>query len=646
MAKTGVDKFVTSKISWNETNLLPADSFLWQGIDSTEIFTYFLTAQNYKRNLSETFTTYNGTVTPEMNLGAWARYQQKEYSNETIVTFGYGDGGGGPTAEMLKTEKRLEYGIPGMPRAQMSFAGDFLNRAEKNFRENCTLTGRTPKWIGELYLELHRGTYTSAARTKKNNRECEFLCQTAETLSVIGKTLLKKSYPAKLLEKSWKTILLNQFHDIIPGSSIFEVYEESDRQYRQVREEVGNVVLQYMQEFAAHAQGKGIFVYNPNSFEASGYVQNGDELLYAEKIPPLGWKVIKEEKEEGTIYADKTKIESGIYRIVFDKNMNIASLYDKENQREIVPDGKAINVFRAFEDYPRCYDNWEITNYYKQKMWIIDDVKGVNVLSGNGFGGVEIIRNYMNSEIRQKVIVYVKNRRIDFITEVDWHEKHTLLKAAFPFDIHANKATYEIQFGHVERANHFNTSWEQAKFEVCAHKWADVSEEGYGVSLLNNCKYGHSMSDGEMSLTLIKCGTYPNENSDQGQHCFTYSLYPHKGGFKQGGTIQEAYLLNRSFLLMEAKGGGALQNEFSLVSSDSENIVIETVKKAESGKGIVIRLYDAWDKKSKPELKLGFDAKKIYLCDMLENKQKEIGCGNRVQISMNNFEIVTLLAEL
>nr|QGT50950.1 alpha-mannosidase [uncultured Firmicutes bacterium] len=646
LAKTGVDKFVTSKISWNETNQLPVDSFLWEGIDGTEIFTYFLTAQNYQRNLSETFTTYNGTISPEMNLGTWTRYQQKEYNNETIVTFGHGDGGGGPTAEMLENEKRLAYGLPGMPKAQMSFAGDFLNRVEKSFRENCKLTGRIPKWVGELYLELHRGTYTSAAKTKKNNRECEFLCQTAETLSAVNKLLSDRAYPAAVLERSWKTILLNQFHDIIPGSSIFEVYEESDRQYQQVREEVGGLVSECIEEIASNTQGKGLFVYNPNSFEASGYVKNGEHLVYAENIPPLGWKVIKDSKEQEKVYADKSKIESRYYSIAFDENMNISSLYDKENGRDISADEKPLNVFRAFEDYPRCYDNWEITNYYKQKMWQIDDVKEVRVLNGDGFGGVEIIRGYMNSEIRQKIIVYAQSRRIDFETEVDWHEKHTLLKVAFPFDIHANKATYEIQFGHVERPNHFNTSWEQAKFEVCAHKWVDVSEEGYGVSLLNNCKYGYSMSDNEMSLTLIKCGTYPNENSDQGQHCFTYSLYPHKDGFKQGGTIQEAYLLNRPLMSIEAKGGGMLGDKFSFVSSDSENIIIETVKESENGKGIVIRLYDAWNKKSKPELRLGFDAKKIYLCDMLENKLEEIGSGNRVKLSVRNFEIITLLAEV
>lgn len=653
LQKSGVDTFVTSKISWNETNKLPNDVFMWEGLDGTEIFSYFLPAQNHSDYLeNKTFTTYVGTVTPQMNLGTWERFQQKEYFNEAIVTFGYGDGGGGPTEEMLETQRRLAYGIPGMPKAQMSFAGDFLARLKTQFDENCMVTGRRPKWVGELYLEFHRGTYTSIAKNKKNNRECEFLLQETETLSVLDKLLNRSVYPKEELNRNWKTVLLNQFHDIIPGSSIHEVYEESDRQYARTKEEIGKIRNDKLSALAGTVAEEGVLIYNPNSFTASGYVHYGDERVYAQDVPALGYKVIPKKEvlpSETTPYpviVSGKVIESPHYKIVFDEDMNIASLYDKDATRQVLKTGEAGNKLRVFEDYPREYDNWEISSYYKQKMWEINDVESVEVLQGASYGGYRIVRKYMDSVITQNILVYEKSRRIDFETEINWQEDHVLLKTAFPIDVHTAKATYEVQFGHVERPTHANTGWDEAKFEVCAQKWGDLSEEGYGVSLINNCKYGYSTEGSEMSLTLIKCGTYPDPMADKGYHSFTYSLYPHMGSFKQGGTISQAYLLNRPLQARKAEGKGNLPPLYSLVSCDKENVVIETVKEAEDTPAVVIRLYEAWDKRSEVTLKFGFEAKKISLCDLMERPLAEIGTGNEITLNVANFEIVTLIAEL
>lgn len=646
LQKSGVDKFVTSKISWNEYNKMPYDSFMWQGIDGTEIFTYFLTAQTheaYKDNAN--FATYNGNSDPTMNLGTWERYQQKAYSDETILTFGFGDGGGGTTEEMIETEKRLEYGLPGMPKAQMCYAGEALERIKESFDKNCKASKRTPKWVGELYLEFHRGTYTSMAKNKKNNRECEFLCQTTETLSAIDNKLCSGSYPHEELYKNWRTILLHQFHDIIPGSSIEQVYEDSDLEYAKIKKEVGNIKKEKLQKISENVADAGIFVYNPNSFEASGYVEVDGDMVYAENIPALGWKVIDNKRVDAKIIASKKGIESPHYEITFDDCMNIIKVFDKDNGREVIEEGKTANQLYAYEDYPRAFDNWEITNYYKEKKWAVNDVQDVEIIEGNGFGGVLITRKYQNSTITQKIVLYHDSRRIDFITNADWHEHYTLLRAHFPTTVHATKASYEVQFGNVERNNHENTSWDKAKFEVCAQKWGDLSEEGYGVSLLNNCKYGYSALENEIAITLIKCGKYPNENADQGIHEFTYSLYPHKDSFKQGGTIKEAYILNRPFEAVKTMGTGTLASEYSFISCNCENIIIETVKKAENGKGIIVRLYDSWNKKSNPVLKLGFLAEKISLCDMMENPLEEIGKGNTVELKVNNFEIITLLIE-
>lgn len=648
LLKSGVDKFVTSKISWCDTNKLPYDSFMWEGLDGSEIFTYFITTRDHEKNCTDdNLTTYVGHVTPSMALGTWERYQQKDYNNETLITFGYGDGGGGPTEEMLESARRLQYGLPGIPKTQISSAGDFLARVKDNFDKQCEKCGRTPKWVGELYLELHRGTYTSMAKNKKNNRECEFLCQTTETLAVINSLINNGEYPDEKLHRSWTTLLLNQFHDIIPGSSIKAVYDRSDIEYAEVRNSIGSEKEKAIKALADSVNKKGIFVYNPNSFTASQQIEYNGVSLYAKDIPPMGWKVIDEKASsfDNVIVSDKL-IENTHYIICFDEYMNISSIYDKDLKREVLKSGKSGNCLQVFEDRPFHDDNWEVTDFYADKMEQINSFTSVDPIIGNGFGGFRITRNYRKSQIIQDIIVYSQDRRIDFKTTADWHENHVLLKASFPIDVHSSRATYEVQFGNIERNTHFNTSWDAAKFEVCAQKWADISEEGFGAALLNNCKYGYSTEGSDMKLTLIKCGTFPNEECDQGYHSFTYSLLPHNGDYRRGDVINQAYLLNRPLETASASGSGNLSDCFSFISCDMPNIVIETAKKAENGNGLIIRMYDAWDKKSNPKIKLAVPAKKISLCDMMENNIEEIGSGNTFIVPVKNFEIVTVRVEL
>ena len=308
------------------------------------------------------------------------------------------------------------------------------------------------------------------AKNKKNNRECDFLCQTTETLAVLNALLNGTEYPKKTLKTAWMTLLLNQFHDIIPGSSIKEVYERSDRDYASIRSRIGKEKKNALKEIAGAVSEKGILVYNPNSFPASQLAEYNGAYFYAEKIPPMGWKVIQPVPVRETVEVSDKRIESKYYSITFDDAMNIVSLYDKENQREVVKNNNPANRLQIYEDYPQEWDNWEITDYYQDKMQTIDDVSNVKVLQGNGFGGFEITRSYGQSEIIQNIIVYANSRRIDFKTVADWHEHHKLLKASFATTVHTNKATYDIQFGNVERATHKNTSWDQAKFEVCAQK--------------------------------------------------------------------------------------------------------------------------------------------------------------------------------
>ncbi len=649
LKKSGVDKFVTSKISWNETNQMPYDVFLWEGMDGTEIFTAFMTAQAYSYDSIGNCTTYVSDITPAQVMGSRKRFQQKEYTNHTFLTFGFGDGGGGPTRKMLEYHERLKQGIPGMPRTVIEQPSTYFAKLEQEFYASAKELRRIPKWVGELYLEFHRGTYTSMAKNKRNNRKSELLFQTAEQVSAVTQLLLGKEYPQKELNDSWETILLNQFHDIIPGSSIEEVYAVSDIQYAHVAEVGQNIVRSACETIACHIdKNAGTVIYNPNSFTVSGAVEVDGICSYVEAVPAMGWRTVKTfEKESNLLLVTEKKIDTPFYVIEFDENMNMASIYDKENGREIIKAGECANVLEAFEDLPYDYDNWELSPYYKQKKYEVNDVASVEVFHNGERAGLKIARRFLSSFIMQTVSVYEHSRRIDVENEIDWKESHIVLKAAFPFDIHAGKAVYETQFGYLERPNHSNTSWDAAKFEVCAHKYADISEDDYGVALLNDCKYGYNAEGSTLKLTLLKCGTYPNKNADKERHHFTYSILPHAGNHKQGGVIQEAYFLNRPLVAFAAKGDGILPESYSLVSCNCSNIITETVKKAEESNRLVVRAYDAYDRKSKAEFTFGFEVKKAYLCDLMENiiTELEITDGRKVLLPVSNFEIVTLMAE-
>lgn len=645
LAKSGVDKFVTSKISWNETNKMPYDTFMWEGIDGTELFTYFITARSTQWAGEDRYTTYNGDIDAGYVLGTYQRYQQKEYNEETIIPFGHGDGGGGPTQQMLERQRRLSRGLPGLPKTEIKSVTEFLKGVQSRFFENSKKLKRIPKWCGELYLELHRGTYTSIAEVKKNNRKGEALLAKAELLSSVCMLLNKSLYPQADINKLWHTLLLNQFHDIIPGSSIFEVYKDSKNQFEQLKKSGESIVEEKLNIIAQNIQTEGgLLVFNPNSFITDGFVEVDGKTVAVKSVPALGWKVEKQPEINNSINVNKELLENEFIKITFDSKGNIISIFDKENNRQIIKEGKYANELIAFEDLPKEWDAWEITDYYKQKSYQITDTQSVEVKKEGARAGISIIRKYLNSVIQQTIYLYEGSRRIDFKTRIDWQEEHQLLKTFFPINVHSNKVTYEIQFGNIERASHFNTSWDAAKFEVCAHKWADVSDGSYGVSLLNDCKYGHSAEGSTLSLTLLKCATYPNPHADKGEHIFTYSLYPHFGDYRTGGTVKEAYLLNRPLTAMPvAAGKGVLKEKYSFISCDKENIIIETVKKAEDDDALIVRLYDAYDINSQCKLSFGFDVKSAYICDLMENAEQELAINkNNVSLPVKNFEIITL----
>lgn len=644
LKKCGIEAFFTSKISWNESNQIPYDTFYWQGIDGTEVFAYFATAQDYHKNEpAENHTTYVALFTPAEIKGTWNRYQQKEYNTEVISTFGYGDGGGGTTERMLETQRRTTYGIPGIPRTQIDFASNTLKRVRKTFDENCLLLKERPKWCGELYLEFHRGTYTNMAENKKFNRQCEFLYQYAEAISVFDMLFSNGKYDAELLDKNWKIILLNQFHDVIPGSSIKEVYDDSRKMYQALIADGEQIIEKKMSAIASVIDAKdGILVFNPTGFEQSGIVIHQGKKYFCNKVPAFGWKNFVDLEDDGDVVIRDFTAENQYYILSLDQNGNIATLYDKVNQREVLRG--AGNCIELYEDRPYDFDGWELSQYHKHKCRTITEISSITQFNDNVCGGFVITRKFSNSVLVQRIVLYSDIPRIDFETDIDWHEDNVVLKAFFPVNVFATKATYDIQFGNIERPTHRNTSWDQAKFEVCAHKWADVSDYGYGVSLLNDCKYGYSVEENNMRLTLLKAANDPNPESDRGKHHFTYSLLPHKGDFRVGGVIKEAYILNNPLRSVVANGQrGTLPAQYSVVQCDKDNVVIDTIKKAEEGDDIVVRMFESYNCVCDTIVTFGFDVKCAYLCDMLENEETELDViNNQVCITLRNYEIVTI----
>ena len=642
LRKSGVDWFVTSKISWNDTDRMPFETFHWKGIDGTEINTHFLTAGDDSRGNTPTHCTYVGHTRSRMVNGTYRRYTQKALNDEAILTFGYGDGGGGPTREHLELARRGAKGVPGCPNLKIGFAGEYLDRMAKRIEQRSDV----PTWQGELYLEFHRGTYTSISKNKKNNRQSEFLYGNAELLGITEQALMGKEFPKAELHRGWEMILTNQFHDIIPGSSIKEVYDQCDIDYGIIKD-IGNSIVDGAQSRIAEGLDRkgGYAVFNPHSFTAEGVVKiNGKSVKSAKKIPAKGYLLTDSFIDTNRVVIDGRRVETDRLSVVFDEYWQLESVYDKRADRQVLKSGAVGNELRIHADYPDQYDAWEWQSYSREEYRTITDVSEVSVVEDGIRKGVRIVRPYMHSTITQTVWFYDDNARIDFETVADWHDRHQMLKAAFPVDINSSKATYDIQFGTVERPTHMNTSWDAARFEVCAHKYADLSEGGYGVALLNDCKYGHDIHDGVMQISLLRCSTYPDPEADQGEISFTYSLLPHEGTLGESDVAKQAYYLNYPMSAIAASGEeNKLPTAFSAVTLDKENIVCETVKQTERGEDTVIRLYENANKRTSVRLTTDIPFKRAYLCDLMERDIRELEVNEgAIELTLGGFEIVTV----
>ncbi len=639
MKECGIDYFMTTKLAWNQFNKVPYDTFRWRGIDGTEILTHLITTLGVGQPETSFFTTYNGELHPDALMGGWKRYQQKAINNDILISYGFGDGGGGPTRAMLENSDRLEKGVTGLPKVRQCFARQYFDE----LKARVGGSKRLPTWEGELYFEYHRGTLTSMARNKRSNRKAELHMMDLELLCVLAAD--RAEYPAQALDRMWKTILINQFHDILPGSSIHAVYEVTKREYAALEEEIAALSRERLALLAPPSDC--VTVFNTKGFPSDEAVCLGDieaaalvdedgvrypvqqtaqgAVVSLEALPAKGWRTYTLSQEPAepacpfTLTGDR-RLSTPFYEVELDENGLISRLFDVEANREVLRAGQKGNLMRMYEDKPIYYDNWDIDIFYTEKYWDATDLQSLRWTElGEVRATVELERKISRSVIRQRIHFYADTRRIDFETWVDWHEHQHLLKVHFPVDVHTDEATFEVQFGSVKRKTHQNTSWDVARFESCGQKWMDVSEGHYGVSLLNDCKYGHSVTDGVIALTLIKSGVEPNPVADQEEHTFTYALYPHQEDWRCG-TIQEAYCLNQPALAVR---GGTAGVRYSLADTSHANVMLETVKRAEDGDGWIVRLYETDNARTEATLYWARPVESVEECSCLEEKKAD-----------------------
>ena len=672
--EAGLDYFFTIKLGWNQYNRLPCDSFWWQGLDGTRLLTHFSTASP---EAGVHVSTYNSNASPEQVLEAWRRFQQKDWGRpgvapRLLMAYGYGDGGGGPTREMVENIGHMS-SFPAAPRVRCGTVADFFRELEAEFGD-CL-----PAWNGELYFENHRGTYTTQSRNKRANRKCEFLLHDAEFLAAFASLLDQNyQYPTANLRRAWQLLCLNQFHDIIPGSSIGPVYAESLGQYAEVRQIGQKVRAEALAAIAVKLGGDALLV-NPTSFARrdlafwanpstenphllrpdgspvrvqpveGGLLLDAGELapysiipLSAAPVPPNSQYL------KSALTATPNMLENDYLRVELNDAGDIIRILDKTNRREVLPAGAVANRFQAFEDRPLNPDAWDIDIFFDDKMWLAEPARSVRVAeSGPLRAALEVRRRILHSEYVQRISLARNSPRLDFETVIRWQERHVLLKAAFPVDVLSPQATYEIQWGNVQRPTHRNTSWDWARFETCAQKWVDLSEGGYGASLLNDCKYGHDIQGNVMRLTLLRGPTVPDPDADQGEHRFAYSLLPHAGTWNET-TISAAYALNDPIIVWPVikrntqRPTPSTQLQ-SLVRADLPNVVIETIKQAENGQGIIVRLYESQRRRGEFTLTAGFPLAGAWRANLLEEDQYRLDCvENSLKLAIKPYQILTL----
>lgn len=676
LKKSGIHTFMTTKISWNQYNRMPFDTFHWRGIDGSEVLTHFITTPEPWSEPGSWFYTYNGKIIPKTVKGIWDAYRDKEMNQDLLLSYGYGDGGGGVNREMLEMRRRLDQ-LPGLPKVKTGRADDYFEKLQETVEKTDSYIHT---WDGELYLEYHRGTYTSQAYNKRMNRKLELAYREAEWLNALQSIVHNdwNLYQSKSLTAGWKIILRNQFHDIIPGSSITEVYEDSRIEYSEAEQIGSHVDTQARMAIACSGESPYTYtIWNSSPWvvteivsipAASGELQTGTwlsdsgEILNAQyqdarwsvevnNIPSLGYTTIHFQSgtvndipEQSSFIHTANGIETPFYLLEWNENGQLTRLYDKESHREVLAKGARGNVLQVFEDKPLAHEAWDIDIFYQEDMREITKCTSIEVVETGPLQTViRFAWEYLGSTITQNMTVYTGQRRIDYTTEVDWHEQQQLLKVAFPVGIRSTEATYDIQFGNVKRPTHWNTSWDWARFESVGHQWADLSDRGYGVSLLNDSKYGYDIKDNVMRLTLIKSATHPDPHADQGLHSFTYALLPHQGDWLVGGTVQQAWLLNAPARYTQ---GVSEQPSRSMLTLSGSTAMISAVKKAEDSNRVIVRVHDYSGSMNTLELTSDLRIHAWRECNLMEVPEGELLYDTPITFALEPYEIKTFEIDL
>jgi alpha-mannosidase len=614
--------FLTQKISWNQVNRMPHHTFNWEGIDGTRLFTHFPPVD-----------TYNAELTGRELAHAERNFRDHGRANTSLVPFGYGDGGGGPTREMLAAAHRTA-DLEGSPKVRIGSAESFFTQAEEGY-------AALPVWVGEMYLELHRGTYTSQAKTKAGNRRSEHLLREAELWCATAAVRSSFTYPAAELKRLWRLVLLQQFHDILPGSSIAWVHQDAERNYAAISSGLEALIGQAVA--ALLGEGSRLFLLN-----AAPHGRNGVPALGAAE-PSVAGPAVQSHEVDGDGVDGGFVLDNGIIRAVLDSDGLITSLIDYATGREAIAPGARGNLLELHRDTPNEWDAWDIDEFYRRNVTALTAAQDVRLEPAESGARVVVERMAGSSPVTQSITLDVGSDSLAITTAVEWQESEKLLKLGFPLDVKADRSAAETQFGHVFRPTHNNTSWEAAKFEICAHRWIHVAEPGYGVAISNSATYGHDVTrnvredDGgtttSVRLSLLRAPKFPDPSADRGHHELTVTVRPGAGIAE---AVEEGYRTNLAPRLV--RGGHGVEPLFTV---DNPALVVEAVKLAEDGSGdVVVRLYESLGQRSAGIIKATFPVLDVQATDLLERPAEAPGVTpagqGSVHLALRPFQLITL----
>ena len=631
-AAGGCDRFVTQKLSWNKQNRFPHSTFQWQGIDGTRVLTHFPPVD-----------TYNATVVGEELVFSEHNFKEHGWSDWSLMPYGHGNGGGGPTREMIERARRFA-SLDGAPKVQPGTTDEFFDHVEAEIAAGAAV----PVWNGELYFEMHRGTLTSQAKTKVGNRRCEGLLREAELWWATATSVVPTDV-AKELEELWKEVLLQQFHDIIPGSSITWVYEDSEAAHARVAERAEVLIAQALALVApiglslANASSVGraeVVALAPTSAVSGGQQLHDGSMAAFVDVPALGVAPLRSAPIDDHVAVTERSFTNRFVSVSWNLDGDITSIIDVVAGRELLPVGRKVELELA-PDHPIEYDAWDVEEWTRGLGSELGGVQSVTVLdAGPLVATLEVRRSFGASTMTTLVNVRAGSPRVDFAFDIDWHQDEQLLSLMVPLDVHAREAACDIQFGHVMRPTHTSSSWDAAKFEVCAHRFVSLAEPSFGVAVLNNGRYGHSVQEGGIRVSLLRAAKYPDPVQDHGQHSVTISVLPHGPGLHD--VLREAEALNTP--LRPVAGGTAAAAPAPVVSVEHPGVQVSAVKRADDGSGdLIVRLHEACGTRTQVAVRTPQRVVEASTCNLLEEPELPLDIADGfVNLTLRPFQLATL----